>query len=334
MEQLLAESTGKQGLGLIPIDNEPLGLPEIYGDDRLFVYIRLNAAPDSNQDAKVNALEQAGQPVVRITIEEAIDLGEEFFRWEMATAVAGSILGINPFNQPNVQESKDYTKSLTDEYERANSLPSETPVLEADGIKIFTDEKNAAALAAAAPNTGFPESSLESYLAAHLGRINAGDYAAFNAYIEMNAVHQEQLQTMRLCIRNRKKVATTLGYGPRFLHSTGQLHKGGLNSGVFMQITSDDVEDLPIPGRKFSFGVLKNAQALGDFLALSKRDRRAIRVHLPADVQTELARLVQVVEAVTRIPNEETLKAINEAEKGMDLIECDDADDLFRRVGI
>ena len=215
---------------------------------------------------------------------EAIDLGEEFFRWEIATAVAGSVLGINAFNQPNVQESKDYTKSLTDEYEKTGKLPAETPVLEADGIKIFADEQNAAALTTAAPNTGFPAGSLESYLAAHLGRINAGDYAALTAYIEMNTAHQEGLQAIRLYIRDRKRVATTLGYGPRFLHSTGQLHKGGPNSGVFMQITSDDAEDLSIPGRNFSFGILKNAQALGDFLALSKRDRRAIRIHLPVDV--------------------------------------------------
>ena len=300
LEQLVAESTGKEGKGLIPIDNEPLGPPEVYGDDRLFAYIRLNAAPDADQDAKVDALEKAGQPVVRITMAEAIDLGEEFFRWEIATAVAGSVLGINAFNQPNVQESKDYTKSLTDEYEKTGKLPAETPVLEADGIKIFADEQNAAALTTAAPNTGFPAGSLESYLAAHLGRINAGDYAALTAYIEMNTAHQEGLQAIRLYIRDRKRVATTLGYGPRFLHSTGQLHKGGPNSGVFMQITSDDAEDLSIPGRNFSFGILKNAQALGDFLALSKRDRRAIRIHLPVDVQAGLTRMAQAVETVTK----------------------------------
>ncbi|MCZ6677116.1 MAG: bifunctional transaldolase/phosoglucose isomerase [Candidatus Poribacteria bacterium] len=299
LEQLIAESTGKEGLGVIPLDNEPLGPPEIYGEDRLFAYLRLSTAPDSDQDAKIDALEQAGQPVVRLEMEEAIDLGQEFFRWEMATAVAGAVLGINAFNQPNVQESKDYTRSLTDEYEETGHLSAETPVLEADGIKIFTDENNAATLADSVPNTGFPADSLEAYLAAHLGRIQVGDYAALTAYIEMNAANQEQLQAIRLRIRDTKKVATTLGYGPRFLHSTGQLHKGGPNSGVFMQITSDDATDLEIPGRKFSFGVLKDAQALGDFLALSKRDRRAIRIHLSADVQSGLARLAQAVETVT-----------------------------------
>ncbi|MBI4552502.1 MAG: bifunctional transaldolase/phosoglucose isomerase [Candidatus Latescibacteria bacterium] len=299
LEQLLAESTGKEGKGLIPVDNEPLGPPDVYGQDRLFAYVRLASGPDPGQDAAISALGLAGHPVVRIAVADPIDIGEEFFRWEIATAVAGAVLGINAFNQPNVQESKDYTKSLTDEYEKTGRLPPEMPILEADGITLFTDVANAAALGAAVPGTGFPMGSLESYLAAHLNRLTSGDYFALTAYIEMNAAHQEALQTIRLRIRDTKRVATTLGYGPRFLHSTGQLHKGGPNTGVFIQITSDDASDVPIPGKTFTFGVLKAAQSMGDFLSLSKRNRRVLRVHLPADVPAGLARLRQAVEKAT-----------------------------------
>ncbi|MCC7262868.1 MAG: bifunctional transaldolase/phosoglucose isomerase [Candidatus Latescibacteria bacterium] len=298
LEQLLAESTGKEGKGLIPVDNELLGPPAVYGQDRLFVYLRLDQAPDAGQDAAVEALEKAGHPVVRISLADTLALGEEFFRWQIATAVAGAVLGINAFNQPNVQESKDYTRELTDEYEQSGRMPAEPPILDTEGILLFADQANAEYLAAAAARTGFPAGSLESYLAAHLGRLQAGDYFALNAYVEMNGLHQEKLQSIRLHVRDTRKVATTLGYGPRFLHSTGQLHKGGPNSGVFLQLTAADARDLPIPGRKFSFGVLKDAQALGDFLALSKQGRRLLRVHLPAEVPAALDRLVQAVERV------------------------------------
>ncbi|MBM3278256.1 MAG: bifunctional transaldolase/phosoglucose isomerase [Candidatus Handelsmanbacteria bacterium] len=298
LEQLLAESTGKEGRGLIPVDNETLGPPAAYGQDRLFAYLRLDTAPDAGQDAAIEALEKAGHPVVRIGLADTLALGEEFFRWQIATAVAGSVLGINAFNQPNVQESKDYTRELTDQYEQSGRMPSEPPILSAEGIQLFADADNAAYLAGAAPKTRFPTGSLESYLAAHLERLQVGDYFALNAYVEMNPLHQEKLQSIRLRVRDERKVATTLGYGPRFLHSTGQLHKGGPNSGVFLQLTSADAEDLPIPGRRFSFGVLKDAQALGDFLALSKRGRRLLRVHLPAGVPAALDRLAQAVEKV------------------------------------
>jgi transaldolase/glucose-6-phosphate isomerase len=298
LEQLMAESTGKEGRGLIPVDNETLGPPAAYGQDRLFAYLRLDSGPDASQDAAVETLEKAGHPVVRISLADTQALGEEFFRWEIATAVAGSVLGINAFNQPNVQESKDYTRELTDEYEQSGKMPSAPPILSAEGILLYADQDNAAYLAEHAPKTKFPAGSLESYLAAHLGRLQAGDYFALNAYVEMNALHQEKLQSIRLRVRDRRQVATTLGYGPRFLHSTGQLHKGGPNSGVFLQLTSADAEDLPIPGRKFSFGVLKDAQALGDFLALSKRGRRLLRIHLPAGVPAALDRLAQAVDKV------------------------------------
>jgi len=290
MEQLIAESTGKEGKGIVPIDDEPLGPPAVYGQDRLFAYIRYTAGADAAQDAKVAALEKAGHPVVRIELADLINLGEEFFLWEIATAVAGSMLGINAFDQPNVQESKDYTKNFLDEYKKAGRLPEEEPILTADGIKIYGDAANRQALKGV--------STLADALKAHLARVLAGDYFAVNAYVERTDASHLALQAIRLRVRDRKKVATTLGYGPRFLHSTGQLHKGGPNTGVFIQITSDDAEDLPIPGEPYTFGVLKAAQALGDFLSLTKRNRRAIRVHLGADVVAGLKKLQAAVEKV------------------------------------
>jgi transaldolase/glucose-6-phosphate isomerase len=290
MEQLIAESTGKEGKGIVPIDDEPLGAPEVYGADRFFAYIRYSGGADAAQDAKVAALEKAGHPVVRIELTDLINLGEEFFLWEIATAVAGSLLGINAFDQPNVQESKDYTKNFLDEYKKNGRLPEEEPVLTADGVKIYGDAANREALKGA--------STLGAALKAHLARVKAGDYVALNAYVERTDVSHQALQGMRLRVRDRKTVATTLGYGPRFLHSTGQLHKGGPNSGVFIQITSDDAQDLPIPGEPYTFGVLKAAQALGDFVCLGKRNRRAIRVHLGADVNAGLKKLQAAMEKV------------------------------------
>ncbi|MEW6323983.1 MAG: bifunctional transaldolase/phosoglucose isomerase [Nitrospirota bacterium] len=286
LEQLIAESTGKEGKGIIPVDAEPLGPPEAYGNDRLFVYIRYAAGADQDQERMLAALERAGHPVVRIELSDLVNLGEEFFLWEMATATAGSMLGINAFDQPNVQESKDYTKNFLEEFKKTGRLPEEEPILAADGLRIYGDAANRKALRGA--------STLEASLAAHLDRIRAGDYAALTAYVERTDATHQALQEMRLRIRDRKRVATTLGYGPRFLHSTGQLHKGGPNSGIFIQITADDAQDLPIPGEPYTFGVLKAAQALGDFLSLSTRSRRAIRIHLGADVHAGLRRLRQV----------------------------------------
>jgi transaldolase / glucose-6-phosphate isomerase len=291
LEQLIAESTGKEGKGIIPIDDELLGVPEVYGNDRLFIYIRYTAGADPDQDKKVAALEKAGHPVARIELADLINIGEEFFLWEIATAVAGSILGINAFDQPNVQESKDYTKAFLEEFKKNGRLPEEAPILVADGVRIYGDDANKKALKGA--------SSLKAALASHLGRIQAGDYLALTAYLERTEVSHKALQTIRQTIRDKKRVATTLGYGPRFLHSTGQLHKGGPNSGVFLQITTDDAEDLPIPGEPYTFGVLKAAQALGDFLSLSKRNRRAIRVHLGPDVAAGLKLLQRAVDEGT-----------------------------------
>lgn len=293
LEQLLAESTGKEGKGLIPIDREALGKPDVYGRDRLFVYLRLRSAPDAAQDQSVAELERAGHPVVRIGVDDPYDLGEEFFRWEIATAVAGSILGIHPFDQPDVEASKIATRKLTAEYEKNGALPGETPVFTAEGIKLFTDKKNAAALAQMVNG----HQTLAAYLKAHLNRLGAGDYFALLAYIEMNEAHERQLQAMRHSVRDAKRVATCLEFGPRFLHSTGQAYKGGPNTGVFLQITCDDAVDLPVPGQKYTFGVVKAAQARGDFQVLLERDRRALRVHLGVDVAAGLATLQKAMTA-------------------------------------
>ena len=287
LEQLVAESTGKDGKGLIPIDRETLGAPDIYGRDRIFVYLRLTSAPDAAQDRSVDVLERAGHPVVRIALDDPYDLGEEFFRWEFATAVAGSILGINPFDQPDVEASKIATRKLTDAYEKTGALPDETPIFTAEGITLFTDEKNAAELKTMVDGNH----TLAGYLEAHLSRLRPGDYFALLAYIEMNEAHEKVLQAMRHGVRDARHIATCLEFGPRFLHSTGQAYKGGPNTGVFLQITCDDAFDLPVPNQKYTFGVVKAAQARGDFEVLVERKRRALRVHLGADVAAHLGTL-------------------------------------------
>jgi transaldolase/glucose-6-phosphate isomerase len=291
LEQLLAESTGKEGRGLIPVDREEIGAPDVYGNDRVFVYLRLSAAADAIQDKTIDALEKAGHPLVRIAVPEIHDLGQEFFRWEIATAVAGSIIGINAFNQPDVEASKIETRKLTDQYEKSGSLPQESPIFEQDGIKLFTDDKNAAALKQAVGK----DATLAAYMRAHLGRLKAGDYFALLGFIQMNDAHEVALQSIRHTVRNKKRVATCLGFGPRFLHSTGQAYKGGPNSGVFLQITSDYAADLPVPGQKYTFGIVQAAQARGDFQVLAERNRRALRVHLGPDVAAGLAKLRDAV---------------------------------------
>jgi len=294
LEQLLAESTGKDGKGIIPVDREQVGEPRVYGKDRLFVYLRLETAPDAAQDTKVTALENSGQPVVRISLGDTYDLGQEFFRWEMATAVAGSIIGINPFNQPDVEASKIATRNLTSEYEKTGALPEERPLIDRDGIKLFTDTKNAEALAKAAGN----DQSLVGFLRAHLNRVQTGDYFALLAYVQMNCANEDKLQAIRHMLRDSKRVATCLGFGPRFLHSTGQAYKGGPDSGVFLQITCDDALDLAIPGQRYTFGIVKAAQARGDFQVLAERNRRALRVHLGEDVQKGLVTLQSAIKQV------------------------------------
>ncbi len=291
LEQLLAESTGKQGKGLIPVDRETIGAPDVYGTDRIFAYLRLENSTDAKLDAAVAALEKAGQPVVHISVGDPYELGEEFYRWEIATAVAGSIIGINPFNQPDVEASKIETRKLTDQYEKDGSLPAESPFFEENGIKLFSDPKNEEALKKAVG----ANPTLVSYLRAHLNRLQPNDYFALLAYIQRNDAHQDQLQISRLAVRDKKRVATCLGFGPRFLHSTGQAYKGGPNSGVFLQLTCDDAADLKVPGQTYTFGIVKAAQARGDFQVLAERGRRALRVHLPADLASGLKTLQQAI---------------------------------------
>jgi transaldolase/glucose-6-phosphate isomerase len=285
-EQLIAESTGKEGKGLIPVDGEPLGEPKVYGSDRFFIALRTEDDTSSLDRAKLDALEEAGHPVVRIVLPAADQIGQEFFRFEIATAVAGSILGINPFDQPDVEASKIKTRELTTEFEKSGSLPAEKPVTTIDGIALYADAENTAALRKAGA-----DGTIESWLKAHLSRLRPGDYAAMLAYIARNDAHVDQLQKLRLAVRDTKHVATCLGFGPRFLHSTGQAYKGGPNSGVFLQITAKSDKDLAIPGHAASFGVVESAQARGDFGVLVERKRRALRVHLEGDVKAGLAKL-------------------------------------------
>src|SRR5499427_2569797 len=317
LEQLIAESTGKEGKGLIPIDRETPQPPETYGGDRIFVHLKLQTDGEGAPDELAGALERAGHPVVRVVLADRQDLGQELFRWEIATAVAGSILGIHPFDQPDVEASKTATRKLTAAYEESGQLPAEAPFFVSsgpsegpeppamgrgeqsspaphaigDGISLFSDEANVGALASTlkGPRT------LTAFLAAHLGRLQRGDYFALLAYLQMNEAHERALTAIRNRVLAARQVATCLEFGPRFLHSTGQAYKGGPNSGVFLQITCDDAADLPVPGQRYTFGVVKAAQARGDFEVLAQRGRRAPRVHLGADVASGLAALQAAV---------------------------------------
>ncbi len=288
LEQLIAESTGKKGVGIVPVDGERLSEPKDYSDDRVFVHFRLEHEPEELSLKRLESLEKAGHPVLSFELSNPQQIVQEMFRWEIATATAAHILGVNPFDQPNVEESKRFTKEYLKAFESQGTLPEvdgEEEIFRDQDIVVYTDASNA---------TGLRDcESLGQVLREHVDRSRRGDYVALNAYVESNDVNDASLQTLRHAIRDRKKCATTLGYGPRFLHSTGQLHKGGPDTGVFIQITSDDAEDIPVPGASYSFGVLKQAQERGDFTALSKRGRRILRVHLPADVEGGLKALVE-----------------------------------------
>ncbi len=297
LEQLVAESTGKNGQSIVPVDLEALAPPDRYGADRVFVYLRLATAPDAAQDAGVAALEAAGAVVVRIDVARPLAIGQEFFRWEIATAVASHVMRLNPFDQPDVEASKIETKALTSAYERDGSLPAETPAVSGGGLEIYADAKTASRLAATA-GTGTPE----AWLRAHLASLKAGDYVALLAYVEMNARHAGVLQRIRHSIRDRAHVATCVGFGPRFLHSTGQAYKGGSDKGVFLQITADDARDLAVPGQAYTFGVVKAAQARGDLAVLVERGRRVLRVHLGADVAAGLETIARLVDEAPLTP--------------------------------
>ena len=289
MEQLIAESTGKLGRGITPVDRETIGAPAVYGDDRIFAYLRLESGDNAHLDAGVKALEEAGQAVVRFDISDLYDLPEQMFTWEFAVAVAGSVMGINTFNQPDVEAAKVATRELTSEYEKTGKLAEATPLVETDGIKVYADEKYAAKLG--------KQADAASYIKAHLRQIKTNDYFATLAYIQNDHEHEAAIQGFRMKVRDAKRVATCLGFGPRFLHSTGQDYKGGPNTGVFLQITADHAMDVAIPGAKYTFGVVIDAQAAGDLTVLEDRGRRALRVHLGKDVAAGLKTLAGLVEA-------------------------------------
>lgn len=292
LEQLIAESTGKLGKGITPVDREEVGPPSVYGKDRIFAYVRLAGTSDSGLDAKVAALAAAGHPVVRFEVEDPYEIFGQFFTWEVATAVAGSVMGINPFNQPDVEAAKVETRALTNEYEKTGKLPERTPFASDAGIDLYATDAYAAKLKAAAAKP-----TLAGYLRAHFDQMKAGDYFATLAFIAMFPKYEETIQGFRQKVRDVKKVATCLGFGPRFLHSTGQDYKGGPNTGVFLQITADHAADLAIPGQKYSFGIVIAAQAAGDLAVLESRGRRALRVHLGEDVAAGLRTLAAAVQA-------------------------------------
>jgi glucose-6-phosphate isomerase len=264
LEQLVAESLGKHGKGIIPIEGEVPGAPEVYGNDRVFIHVRSAGAPDAASDALVDRIQRAGHPIVRIEWPDRYALGAEFFRWEFATAIAGAVLGVNPFDQPDVEAAKMVTRRLAAEYEKTGTLPADDPPLEESGVNALIDQ------------------------------LREGDYFALLAFIDMNEGHRNALQAIRGLMRDHRKVATTVGFGPRYLHSTGQAHKGGPNSGVFLMITADDPADLPVPGQRYSFGTIKRLQARGDFEVLQSRGRRALRVHLK-DVESGLRELHRII---------------------------------------
>lgn len=295
LEQLLGESTGKAGTGLVPVDGEQLADPGAYAHDRLFVYLRLRSHPDPAQDEAIDRLEADGKPVVRLSLEDPYDLGAEFFRWEMATAVCGAVLEINPFDQPDVEASKLAARRLTAEYETAGRLPHETPLARHGTLELFADPVNRAALSVESAGAA----DVPALLSAHLRRLLPGNYFALLAYVDMNHAHDAELQRIRNRVRDVMHVATCLGYGPRFLHSTGQAYKGGPNAGVFLQITCQDLHDVAIPGQRYTFGIVKAAQARGDLEVLAARGRRALRVHIAGDPLRGLEQLRELVERAT-----------------------------------
>ena len=282
IEQLIAESTGKAGKGIVPVAGEELGEPGLYGKDRVFVSLSVGEL-EPEISHKLQALELAGFPVIQQQLSGPLDLGATFFVWEFATAVAGSMMKIDAFDQPNVQESKDNTKRLLEAFVASGALPEPAPLVSEGALKIYSEDRSLG-------------SQLDAAIAAHLAKVSEGDYVAITQYFLQTDEVEALVQQLRLAVRARTRAAVTTGYGPRFLHSTGQLHKGGANNGVFLQLTAQDAEDVPIPREPFGFSVLKQAQALGDFESLVKHGRRAVRVDLGQDVLAGLRRLLQAVE--------------------------------------
>jgi transaldolase/glucose-6-phosphate isomerase len=280
LEQLLAESTGKQGKGVVPVDLEPPGEPSAYGHDRLFVHLELKGDDDGELQARLAALEAAGQPVVRIALADRMLIGQEFFRWEIATALAGAIIGIDPFDQPDVEAAKVKTRVLVEQYERTGTLEQREPVLR-EGQLSFYAAKGAA--------------NATALLKSVFAELAPGGYLGLLAYIERNAAHEAALSKMRTGVRDALRVATVAGFGPRFLHSTGQAYKGGPAGGVFIEITRSPRPDVAIPGRRASFGTVQLAQALGDLDVLAERGRPWLRIHIEDDVEAGLAAIGRLV---------------------------------------
>ncbi|MBI5960942.1 MAG: bifunctional transaldolase/phosoglucose isomerase, partial [Chloroflexi bacterium] len=294
-EQLVAESTGKEGRGTVPVASEIPNDPRDFDDDRVFVYLRLDGPP-SYLDGLIKDMKLAGHPVLTLRLADAYDLGGEFFRWELATAIAGHLLKINPFDQPNVQESKANSKRLLEYIKEHGQLPDETPVLEEGGLKLYADKKTAETLRRIGEERGFDYGDLINLMLAHMSMARSGDYLALMAYLAPTERHNHLLEAIRHELRHATTRAVTLGYGPRFLHSTGQLHKGGANNGVFIQITVDNYEQVPVPGDPYDFMLLKRAQAQGDLEALQAKKRRVIRFHLPeGSVSVGLERLLGAI---------------------------------------
>ncbi|MEM6989066.1 MAG: bifunctional transaldolase/phosoglucose isomerase [Myxococcota bacterium] len=293
LEQLVAESTGKDGRAIIPHEREPLLDPEAYGRDRVFVYLRLHSTPHLDQDRAVAALASAGHPVVRLDLDDAWSLSQEFFRWQVAAAVAAAVLGVNPFDQPDVEASKAATRRLLETYERRSALPGEAPLWSGQGVTVFTNEKNAAALRGSVRDS--PD--LAAWLQAHFSRMRPRDYVALLAYLPMTLLHERVLHDIRSVVLESTGAATCVAFGPRFLHSTGQAFKGGPNTGVFVQLTCEDARDLNIPDRKPTFSIVKAAQARGDFEVLGQRGRRVLRIHLGTDVASGLQTVLTAVDS-------------------------------------
>jgi transaldolase/glucose-6-phosphate isomerase len=278
LEQLLAESTGKEGKGVLPVAGEPLGTPEVYGHDRLFVYVGYEDTPDTDNRNKLKALEEAGHPVVTILMKEPLDLGAEFFRWEVGTAVAGAVLRINPFDQPNVQESKNATDRVMKVVQEQGHLPAgPAAAAEADGVSYFTDAQGEGAVGT---------------LKAFFDQSKAGDFVNLQAYLTESDAISAELQEFRKLVQENLHLATTSGYGPRFLHSTGQYHKGGPNTGLFVQFTHHSPVELPLPGRSYSFGTFENAQAQGDLETLQQYKRRTLHIDLGGNAEQTLPKVV------------------------------------------
>ncbi|SDX38200.1 glucose-6-phosphate isomerase [Hymenobacter psychrophilus] len=266
LEQLVAESTGKQGTGILPLAGDPLSTPAVYGSDRVFVYVGYESQPDEQNRQKIAALQAAGHPVITILLHDALDLGAEFFRWEVATAVASAVLGINPFDQPNVQAAKTATNRLMEVVEQQGQLPqTSAPTASENGLDYYTSVSG---------------NSAEAVLKAFFGQAKPGDYLCVQAYLMETPALNAELDELRQLVQQRLHLATAAGYGPRFLHSTGQYHKGGPDTGLFLQLTTDHPADLPLPGRPYTFGTFQNAQAAGDLQALQDYGRRTLRVHL------------------------------------------------------